>query len=79
MELDVRQARLLHVPRYGEGERGAEPHVHRRHSDAFYVLDGQITVRLGPELEPVVATAGTLAADPAELAKIAARYDFRPV
>src|SRR5581483_658053 len=51
--------------RYGEGERGAEPHVHREHSDAFYVLDGQITVRLGPELEPVVATAGTLVAIPA--------------
>jgi quercetin dioxygenase-like cupin family protein len=51
--------------RYGEGERGAEPHVHREHSDAFYVLDGQITVRLGPELEPVVATAGTLVVIPA--------------
>ena len=51
--------------RYGEGERGAEPHVHREHSDAFYVLDGQITVRLGPALEPVVATAGTLVAIPA--------------
>jgi mannose-6-phosphate isomerase-like protein (cupin superfamily) len=46
--------------RYGEGERGAEPHVHREHSDGFYVLDGQITVRLGPEQELVVATAGTL-------------------
>jgi quercetin dioxygenase-like cupin family protein len=50
--------------RYGEGERGAEPHVHREHSDAFYVIDGQVTVRLGPELEPVVATAGTLVAIP---------------
>jgi quercetin dioxygenase-like cupin family protein len=50
--------------RYGEGERGAEPHVHREHSDAFYVLDGQVTVRIGPELEPVVATAGTLVAIP---------------
>jgi mannose-6-phosphate isomerase-like protein (cupin superfamily) len=51
--------------RYADGERGAEPHVHREHSDGFYVLDGQITVRLGPEQEPVVATAGTLVLIPA--------------
>jgi mannose-6-phosphate isomerase-like protein (cupin superfamily) len=51
--------------RYGRGERGAEPHVHREHSDGFYVIDGKITVRLGPELEPVVATAGTLVLIPA--------------
>jgi mannose-6-phosphate isomerase-like protein (cupin superfamily) len=46
--------------RHAAGERGAEPHVHREHSDGFYVLDGQITVWLGAELEPVVASAGTL-------------------
>jgi mannose-6-phosphate isomerase-like protein (cupin superfamily) len=51
--------------RYAEGEHGADPHVHREHSDGFYVLDGQITVRLGPEQEPVVATAGTLVLIPA--------------
>src|SRR5438105_13217125 len=50
--------------RYGEGERGADPHVHREHTDAFYVLDGQVTVRLGPEQQPVVATPGTLVAIP---------------
>jgi quercetin dioxygenase-like cupin family protein len=53
--------------RYGEGQRGAEPHVHREHSDGFYVLDGQITVRLGPELEPLVATTGTLVLIPSGL------------
>jgi quercetin dioxygenase-like cupin family protein len=46
--------------RYGAGERGADPHVHREHADGFYVLDGRITVRLGAEQEPVVATAGSL-------------------
>jgi quercetin dioxygenase-like cupin family protein len=51
--------------RYGAGERGANPHFHREHSDAFYVLDGQVTVRLGPELEPVIATPGTLVVIPA--------------
>jgi quercetin dioxygenase-like cupin family protein len=46
--------------RYGAGQRGADPHIHREHCDGFYVLGGEITVRLGPKLEPVVATAGTL-------------------
>lgn len=46
--------------RHAAGERGAEPHVHLRHTDAFYVLEGEVTFGLGPELEKVVATAGTL-------------------
>jgi mannose-6-phosphate isomerase-like protein (cupin superfamily) len=46
--------------RYGAGERGAKPHVHHEHSDGFYVLEGEITVRLGPALETVLAPAGTL-------------------
>ena len=28
---------------YGPGERGAEPHVHRHHADAFLVVDGEFT------------------------------------
>jgi mannose-6-phosphate isomerase-like protein (cupin superfamily) len=51
--------------RYGEGERGAAPHIHMRHADVFYVLSGRVTVRLGPEQEPVVATPGTLVLVPA--------------
>jgi quercetin dioxygenase-like cupin family protein len=51
--------------RYGEGERGADPHIHREHADAFYVLEGQITVRLGPDLEPVTAGADTFVLIPA--------------
>ena len=46
--------------RHAAGERGAEPHVHLHHTDAFYVLDGEMTCRVGPELEPVLAGAGTL-------------------
>jgi quercetin dioxygenase-like cupin family protein len=46
--------------RYSPGERGADPHVHREHADGFYVLEGEITVRLGPAQEAVVATPGTL-------------------
>ena len=46
--------------RYGPGREGADLHVHRRHSDLFYVLAGELTVRLGPDGAPVAATAGTL-------------------
>ena len=31
---------------YGPGERGAPPHVHREHADAFLVLDGEFTFHL---------------------------------
>jgi hypothetical protein len=33
--------------RLAAGGEGADLHVHRRHSDLFYVLDGELTVRLG--------------------------------
>ncbi|HEU0304943.1 MAG TPA: cupin domain-containing protein [Gaiellaceae bacterium] len=50
--------------RHEGGERGAEPHVHREHADAFYVLEGELTFRVGPELERVTAAAGTFVAVP---------------
>jgi quercetin dioxygenase-like cupin family protein len=31
---------------YGPGERGAKPHVHHRHSDAFLVVEGEFTFHL---------------------------------
>jgi quercetin dioxygenase-like cupin family protein len=46
--------------RHTAGERGAEPHVHLHHTDAFYVLAGEVTFALGPDLEKLVAAAGTL-------------------
>lgn len=46
--------------RFGPGREGADPHVHRRHTDLFYVLSGEFTLRLGAEDRPVTATAGQL-------------------
>ena len=43
---------------------GADLHVHRHHSDLFYVLEGELTLRLGSEDQPVVIPAGTLARVP---------------
>jgi uncharacterized cupin superfamily protein len=50
--------------RYEAGERGPEPHVHERHTDAFYVLEGELAFELGPEREIVRAGAGSFAAAP---------------
>jgi mannose-6-phosphate isomerase-like protein (cupin superfamily) len=50
--------------RFAAGREGADLHVHRRHTDLFYVLDGELTVRLGTGGEGVVVPAGTLARVP---------------
>ncbi len=46
------------------GEEGPDPHVHRRHTDAFYVLEGELEVGLGRDVRRVAAAPGTLAAAP---------------
>ena len=34
--------------RYGPGQPGANPHVHRRHADLFHVVEGGLEFLLGP-------------------------------
>lgn len=46
--------------RFGPRRNGADLHVHHHHSDLFYVLAGELTVRLGPDGDEIVAPAGTL-------------------
>jgi quercetin dioxygenase-like cupin family protein len=54
--------------RYAPGEKGPEPHIHRHHTDAFYVLEGELELRLGPgAAETVRATPGTFVAAPPEV------------
>lgn len=53
--------------RYEPGQEGPDPHVHYTHSDAFYVLEGEIELRLGPKVESFPAPAGTLGAAPPNL------------
>lgn len=50
--------------RFGPGRDGADPHIHRRHTDIFYVLEGELTVRLGLEDELAVVPKGALAQVP---------------
>jgi mannose-6-phosphate isomerase-like protein (cupin superfamily) len=50
----------LHVTwsRFGPGRDGADLHVHHRHTDLFYVLAGELTVRLGVDGEAVAVPKG---------------------
>jgi quercetin dioxygenase-like cupin family protein len=50
--------------RFGPRREGADLHVHYHHTDLFYVLEGELTVRLGLEDEAAVVPAGTLARVP---------------
>lgn len=50
--------------RFAAGREGADLHVHRQHTDMFYVLDGELTVRLGTDGETAAVPAGTLARVP---------------
>jgi mannose-6-phosphate isomerase-like protein (cupin superfamily) len=50
--------------RFAAGRDGAGLHIHHRHTDLFYVLEGELTVRLGAEDEQVAISAGTLAQVP---------------
>jgi quercetin dioxygenase-like cupin family protein len=54
--------------RYAPGERGPDLHVHREHSDAFYVLDGELTFELGPGPERIRLPAGGFVSVPPNVA-----------
>jgi len=46
--------------RYEPGERGPDPHIHKQHADAWYVLEGELTFGVGPGGETLSkASAGT--------------------
>jgi mannose-6-phosphate isomerase-like protein (cupin superfamily) len=53
---------------YPPDERIAGPHVHHEHTDAFFVLEGELDFELGREAEPVTLTSGGLTAVPPEVA-----------
>jgi quercetin dioxygenase-like cupin family protein len=50
--------------RIGPGVRVSALHVHHTHTDAFYVLEGEITFELGPDAEQLVLGAGGFLAVP---------------
>src|SRR3954451_6537485 len=50
--------------RYEPGEKGPDPHIHRQHNDAFYVLDGEVDFGLGPDVKRLTGGPETFAAAP---------------
>lgn len=44
--------------RYAAGERVAGRHVHHEHTDAFYILEGEVIFEIGPEAEAITVSAG---------------------
>jgi quercetin dioxygenase-like cupin family protein len=53
--------------RYEPGEPGPEPHIHRGHTDAFYVLEGALDLKLGPERKTIRIPSGSFVAAPPNL------------
>ena len=50
------------------GEQVAGPHVHHEHTDAFYVLEGELTFEIGREAETITVSSGGFVAAPPEVA-----------
>jgi quercetin dioxygenase-like cupin family protein len=50
--------------RYAPGEKGPDLHVHREHTDAFYVLEGELTFAVGPDAGEIRVAAGGYVAVP---------------
>ena len=53
---------------YAAGEHVAGRHIHRRHTDAFYVLEGELIFEIGPAGETTTVSAGGFVAVPPGLA-----------
>ena len=50
------------------GEQVAGPHVHHEHTDAFYVLEGELTFEIGREAEAIAVSSGGFVAVPPQVA-----------
>jgi len=53
--------------RFAPGECGPQPHVHREHVDAFYVLGGELVFAFGAEQVETSAPAGTFVSVPQDV------------
>jgi quercetin dioxygenase-like cupin family protein len=46
---DTADAYAIHDNTIPSGSPGLRPHIHRHHEEAFYVLEGKLIVRVGPQ------------------------------
>ena len=61
-DVDTAGAYSVHDNTIPPGAPGPRPHLHRGHEEAFYVLEGELTVRVGPRR--IVAPAGSFVVVP---------------
>jgi quercetin dioxygenase-like cupin family protein len=52
---------------YAAGDSGPDPHVHHDHVDSFFVLEGQLEWRVGPDLQPHTGAAGSFVSVPRDV------------
>ncbi len=64
--------------RYSAGEQVAGPHVHHEHTDAFYVLEGELTFEIGREAETITVSSGGFVAAPPGVAHSLRNDSDRP-
>lgn len=64
--------------RYSAREQVAGPHVHREHTDAFYVLEGELTFEIGREPKTITVAAGGFVAVPPGVAHAFRNDSERP-
>jgi quercetin dioxygenase-like cupin family protein len=64
---------------YAAGGRVAGAHVHNEHTDAFYVLEGDLTLELGCESDVVTVPAGGFVAIPPGVAHSLRNDGDRPM
>jgi mannose-6-phosphate isomerase-like protein (cupin superfamily) len=62
--LVAREEITITEARYAADEQVAGPHVHHDHTDAFYVLEGELTFELGREHETLTVSSGGFVAVP---------------
>ena len=61
------QITITHA-RYSACEQVAGRHIHRKHTDAFYVLEGELTFEIGCEPRTITVSQGGFIAAPPEVA-----------
>jgi quercetin dioxygenase-like cupin family protein len=66
--LVAREEVTISHARYSAGEQVAGPHVHHEHTDAFYVLEGELTFEIGREAEMITVSSGGFVAAPPQVA-----------
>lgn len=60
------------------GQWVAGPHLHHEHTDAFYVLEGELTFEIGCEAETITIASGGFVAVPPNVAHSFGNHSDRP-